>query len=94
MNKEKLEIIRKAIKELHKNRILMLEIDIIYELDSQLDFDISEEDYCKLYNEIEYAYLKVDHVDIGSIVNCALDNFIKIINDDEDFDLREECCWC
>lgn len=93
MNKEKLELIRETIKELNKKHILMIQLDIIYELDCQLDFDVSNDDYCKLYNEIEYAYLKVENVDIGVIVKCALDNFDKIINDDEDFDLREECCW-
>lgn len=93
MNKEKLNKVRKTIKELEEKHILHIELDIIYELDSQLDFDISDEDYCKLYNEIEYAYLKVENVDIGAIVNCALDNFNKIINDDEEFSLREECCW-
>ena len=73
----------------------MVQLDIVYELDIAygLDFEVSDEDYCKLYNEIEYAYLKVENVDIGVIVRCALDNFDKIINDDEDFDLREECCW-
>ena len=93
MNKKRLEVIRKAIKELHEKNILILDIDIIYELDSQLDFDISDEDYCKLYNEIKYAYLKVENVDIGAIVSCALNNKDKIMNNDEDFDLREESCW-
>ena len=91
MNKEKLDLIRKTIKELHEKNILILDIDIIYELDSQLNFDISDEDYIKLYNEIEYAYLKVENVDIGAIVGCALEHKDEIINEDEDFDLREEC---
>jgi hypothetical protein len=93
MNREHLKEVRETIKELNKKHILMMQLDIVYELDCQLDFDISDEDYCKLYNEIEYAYLKVENVDIGVIVRCALDNFNKIINDDEDFDLREESCW-
>ena len=95
MNKEHLKEIRETIKDLHKKHILMVQLDIVYELDIAygLDFEVSDEDYCKLYNEIEYAYLKVENVDIGVIVRCALDNFDKIINDDEDFDLREECCW-
>ena len=91
MNKEKLDLIRKTIKELEEKHILHL-LDIVYELDCQLDFDISDEDYCKLYNEIEYAYLKLEGVSLENIVSCALDNFNKIIND-EDFNLREESCW-
>lgn len=92
MNKEKLDLIRKTIKELEEKHILHLELDIVYELGCQLDFDISDEDYCKLYNEIEYAYLKLEGVSLENIVSCALDNFNKIIND-EDFNLREESCW-
>lgn len=93
MNSTKLKEIRNIIKELHDRKILLLNLDTVFEIDCQLDRELSEEDYLKLYNEIEYAYLKVENVDIGAIVNCALDNFNKIINDDEEFSLREESCW-
>lgn len=96
MNKEKLEKVRKTIRELHDKHILMLNLDIVYELDSQLGYEVkalSDDDYCKLYNEIEYAYLKVENVDIGVIVECALNHMEDILNENEDFDLREECCY-
>ena len=96
MNKERLEEVRKTIRGLKDKHILMLNLDIIYELDCQLGYevkDLSDDDYCKLYNEIEYAYLKVENVDIGQIVECALDHKDDILNENEDFDLREECCY-
>jgi hypothetical protein len=93
MNKEHLKEVRKTIKDLHKKHILMIQLDIVYELDCQLDFDISDEDYCKLYNEIEHAYLKVEDIDIGVIVKCALDNKDIILNEDTTFSLRDECGW-
>ena len=93
MNKEQLETIREMIKDLEKEHILMLQLDIVYELDCQLQEKLSDEDYCKLYNEIEYAYLKVEGVDLCNIVECALDHMEDIINENEDFDLREECCY-
>lgn len=83
---------RKAIKELKEKGVSVLNIKIVYELDCQLENEISDEDYCKLYNEIEYAYLKVD-VALDKIVGCALDHMKDIINENEDFDLREECCY-
>lgn len=94
MNIEKINEIRETIKDLHKKNILIMDIDIIYELDSQLyGKPISDDDYEKLFSEISYAYIKVDNVDIGVIVSCALENKDKIINDDEDFSLREEVCY-
>jgi len=87
---------RKVIEELKEKDVSVLAIDIVYELDCQLGYeikDLSDDDYCKLYNEIEYAYLKVENVDIGVIVECALDHMEDILNENEDFDLREECCY-
>lgn len=87
---------RKVIEELKEKDVSILAIDIVYELDCQLGYeikDLSDDDYCKLYNEIEYAYLKVSNVDIGTIVECALDHKDDILNENEDFDLREECCY-
>lgn len=93
MNNEKLELVRKTIKELEEKHILHLELDIIYELDCQLEETLSDEDYCKLYNEIEYAYLKLEGVALESVVRCALDHIRRILDDDETFNLREEACW-
>ena len=90
---ESINKVRKTIDELHKKHILVIDIDIIYELDCQLNEEISEEDYIKLYEEIRHAYLKINNIDVGTIVYCALENKDKIINDDESFDLREEVCW-
>lgn len=87
---------RKVIEELKEKNVSVLSIDIVYELDCQLGYerkDLSDDDYCKLYNEVEYAYLKVENVDIGTIVQCALDHMEDILNENEDFDLRKECCY-
>lgn len=93
MNKEKLDLIRKTIKELEEKHILILDMEIVYEIDCQMEEDLTDEDYCKLYNEIEYAYLKLDGVALENIVSCAIDNIDKILNNDENFSLREEACW-
>lgn len=93
MNSTKLKEIRQTIKELHNKNILLFALDIVFELDCQLPSEIKEDEYLKLYNEIQYAYLKLDNVSIGTVVYCAINNIDKILNDDEDFDLREESCW-
>lgn len=93
MNKEKLELIRKTIKELEEKHILVLYLDIVLEIDCQLEKELTDEEYSKLYNEIEYAYLKLEGVGLENVVRCAIDNLEKILNDDEDFSLRDEACW-
>ena len=93
MNKEDLAKVRRAMQDLEDKHVLLLQLDIVYELDCQLEDELSDEDYCKLYNEIEYAYLKVEGVALENIVRCAIDNLDKILKDDEEFNLREECCW-
>ena len=93
MSIEKIKEIRETIKDLHKKNILIMDIDIIYELDSQLyGKTISDDDYEKLYSEIEYAYMKLDNVDVSEIVYCALEHLDEVLHDD-DFSLREEVCY-
>ena len=90
---EKINKIRKVIKDLHKKHILIRDIDLIYELDSQLyGKTISDDDYEKLFSEIEYAYLKLYNVDVSEIVYCALEHIDEILHDDN-FSLREEVCY-
>lgn len=93
MNSEKLKEIRKTIKDLHNKNILLLDLNIVFELDCQLTSVIEEDEYLKLYNEIEHAYLRLENVTIETIVYCAINNKDKILNDDEDFDLIEESCY-
>lgn len=93
MNSEKLKEIRKTIKDLHNKNILLLDLNIVFELDCQLTSVIEEDEYLKLYNEIEHAYLKLENVAIETIVYCAINNKDKILNDDDDFDLIEESCY-
>lgn len=93
MNKERLKLVRNTIKELENKNILVLYLNIVLEIDCQLNEKISDDDYIKLYNEIEYAYLKLEGVSLDNVVSCAIDNLEKILNDDEDFNLRDESCW-
>ena len=90
---ERIKKVRKIIEDLENQHIGVLNIKIVYELDCQLEETLSDEDYCKLYTEIEWAYLKLEGVGLDSIVRCALDHKKDILNDNEDFDLREEACW-
>lgn len=91
-----------TIENLKKDRELIskigsiTELMVVYEMDCQLegqDYKLTDKDFCKLYDEIMYAYYKVEDIAIEQIVRCALDNKDKILNDDEDFSLRRECCW-
>lgn len=99
MNNEKLEKIRAMFDVLRKEHITMLEMNIINELDSQLMYmetykDLTDDEYNTLYNEIEYAYLKLEGVALESVVTCAIDNMNKILDEEDDtFSLREEACW-
>ena len=82
-NFEKLEI--DEILDTLKRKVLGLENKF-----TQNEVTQTEMAFTGIEDIIENA---VENVDIGVIVRCALDNFNKIINDDEDFDLREESCW-
>lgn len=92
MNKEIREL-KETYKKLYDKHIYAYKLQIIDELDCQLEKELSDEEYSKLYYAIENAYLKLDNVSIWSITRCAIDNLDKILNDDEDFSLREEACW-
>ena len=86
-----IERIRKEIKELEKKNIGILDLQIVYEIDCQLDKELTEEEYSKLYSNVEWAYLKLEGVALDSIVACGIDNLDRL--DDDDFDFREECCY-
>ena len=86
-----IERIRKEIKELEKKNIGILDLQIVYEIDCQLDKEITEEEYSKLYSNVEWAYLKLEGVALDSIVACGIDNLDRL--DDDDFDFRDECCY-
>lgn len=88
----KVNEIRRVIKELQDRNISILDINVIYEIDCQLDKKITDDEYIKLYNNVEYAYLKLDDVSLETIVYCGIKNLDKLDNDD--FDFREECCYC
>ena len=86
-----IERIRKEIKELEKKNIGILDLQIVYEIDCQLDKELTEEEYSKLYSNVEWAYLKLEGVALDSIVACGIDNLDRL--DDDDFDFRDECCY-
>lgn len=88
---DKINEIRKVIKDLEKENISVLDLQIVYEIDCQLNKQITDEEYNLLYNMVEWAYLKLDSVALDSIVACGIENLDRL--NDDDFDFREECCW-
>ena len=88
---EEVNEIRRAIKELEEKRITINDIMMVYEIDWQLDRELTDEEYMTLYSNVEYAYFKLEGVSLESIVACGIDNLDKL--EDEDFDFREECCY-
>lgn len=93
MNKE-LKELKEIYKDLYNRKIYTYKLEIVDELECQPEEnELSDEEYQTLYYEIENAYFKLDGVSIENITRCALENKDKIMNDDEDFDLREESCW-
>lgn len=84
---------RKIIKRLNENKIYLSELQIINDIDYYLEASITYDEYNKLYNEIEYVNRKTELISIDTIVRCAIDNLDKILNEDENFELREEVCW-
>lgn len=94
MTNEKLKYIRNTIKNIHENHLTLIELEIVLEIDDTLTTTLTEEEYSQLYNEIEYAYLKLDNVAISTITRCAIDHLEKILHPNaEPFDLREESCY-
>ena len=88
---EEVRKIRETIKELEKEDISILDLKIGYEIDCQLENEISDSKYELLKNNVEWAYLKLEGVALENIVGCGIKNLDKL--DNEDFDFREECCW-
>lgn len=89
-----LKELRKIYKDLYSKSIYAYKLEIIDELECQTDEnELTDEEYQTLYYEIEHAYFKLEGVSIEAITRCALEHKDEIINDDENFDLREEACW-
>lgn len=79
MNISKIDKIRKTIDKLHNTGISLIDLNIIYEIDSQLDKKISDDDYLKLYRGIKNAYLTLENIAIESIVECVIDNIDELL---------------
>lgn len=92
-NINELKEIKKVYKSLYNRGIYAYKLQIIDELECILEEELTDEDYLKVFNAIENAYLKLDNVSIWAITRCAVDNIDKIINDDETFNLRDRACW-
>lgn len=77
--------IRKTIKELENNKISILDLNIVYEMDEQLlcndNINITDEEYRLLFDEIKYAYLKIDEISLFRLIDYALKNKSTIIDD-------------
>lgn len=84
---------KKAYKSLFNRGIYAYKLQIIDELECLLEEKLKEEDYLKLFNAIENAYLKSDTLSVWPITKCAVDNIDKILNDDETFNLKDRACW-
>lgn len=85
--------LREIYKELYNKHIYAYKLAIIDELECQAEEELTDEEYQTLYWEIENAYMKLENVAIESIVRCALHHKEDIMNDNEEFNLREESCW-
>ncbi len=92
MNNE-LKELKALYQDLYSKSIYAYKLEIIDELECQLENEISDEDYQKLYYEIERVYFKTEGLSIENITRCAVDNLDKIINEDSNFDLQRECYW-
>ena len=88
---EKVNKIRNKIKLLENDGISILDLQIVYEIDCQLDREITNEEYSRLENMVEWAYLKLDGVALDIIVRCGIENLDRL--NDDNFDFIEECCW-
>lgn len=85
------EKIRNEIKRLESENISVLDLEIVYEIDCQLDKEISDSQYSNLKANVKWAYLKLEGVALENIVRCGIENLDKL--DNENFDFREECCY-
>lgn len=84
---------KKVYKSLYNRGIYAYKLQIIDELEFLLEEELKEEDYLKVFNAIENAYLNSDILSVWTITRCAVDNIDKIINDDETFNLIDSACW-
>lgn len=72
------ERIRNEIKRLESENISVLDLQIVYEIDCQLENEISKEDYMKIYYNSRNAYLKTDECSLSDIVRYCIKNVDKI----------------
>lgn len=84
---------KKAYKSLYNRGIYAYKLQIIDELECLLEEELKEEDYLKLFNAIENAYLKSDILSVWTITRCAVEYIRRILDDDETFNLRDRACW-
>ena len=93
MNITQLKDIKRKYKVLYNNQIYAYKLQIIDCMNCLLTDNITDEDYLKLYCEIEKTYLKLDNITIYKITECAIKHIRCILDDDKTFDLSRECCW-
>ena len=67
-----------------KSDLSLLNLMIIDEIKSQLEDEISDEDYNKLFYTIKNCYLKSDNIDLWCLTNYCIKNIDVIDNMD---------CW-
>lgn len=73
--KKYLEIYKKYYET---NDCNLLNLMIINEIECQLEEEISEEDYNKLFYKIRNCYLKVDSVDLWCLTYVCIENLDKL----------------
>ena len=92
MNKEIKEL-KTIFKDLYNKNIFPYKLMIIEEIEYyNKDKEISDDDYNKLYYEIEDAYFNLDCVSVEAITRCALNNIDRILKNESSFDLKNESC--
>lgn len=80
--KNRFEEYKEIIEELENKGIDLLELNIWYEIDCQLEEELTDNQLQILYCTVERAYLKGEDVNLSNLVRYCINNIDKIYDMD------------
>lgn len=76
----KLKLLREELEKINNSKISLLELMIYDEIDCQVENDISDKDFWKIFCKVYSAYLKDDRSNLWGITKYCVENFDNLDN--------------
>ena len=88
--KKKLEVIDKELRKLEDKNINLLDLMVYDEIINQLDEEISDDDFIKLFNKSKNTYLNGENESLYNIVNYCKHR-LNILDDLSTYTILMNC---